>query len=131
MSTGLASFDAFAWSSLLAGRSALVCDGDRQRGLRLAEALEEAGAKVTLAPSQAVATEHLLARPYRIILAVLPGGESLSAPLRSALASAGKARIVLMMPPGLDKPPLPAARRVTLDIADRDLVLLLAGSADE
>ncbi len=55
MATGLASFDAFSWASLLKGRRILVVDRDGARGRAVVAALEEAGAVATLSPNQAFA----------------------------------------------------------------------------
>ena len=78
MATGLATFDAFSWASLLKGRRVLVVDRNGARGRATLEALEEAGAIATLSPNQAFAADRLAEGPFRHIVLSLSDAEALS-----------------------------------------------------
>lgn len=133
MATGLDSFDSFSWASLLAGRQVLLCDGVRERGLKTADALEEAGARATLAPGQAIAADRLATGDFALLVLVPASGESVSAPLKTALER--KRTAVLIVAPAERHRQLredfPAARLATPGIGGRDLVMLVTGTADE
>jgi len=133
MTTGLASFDAFSWASLLAGREALVVDGDSGRGRRVAAALEEAGAVATLAPGQVIGADRLRDRRFRLVVLGLVGDEAITERLEPHLPGLGGGLVILAEP---DRQAdlrafYPAARVGGHGMGDRDLVMFVIADADE
>lgn len=133
MATGLATFDAFSWASLLKGRRILVIDRDGARGRATVEALEEAGAVATLSPNQAFAVDRLTEGPFRHIVLSLSGIEALGVRLTSGLRAAGRGAIVLAEPArhGALRAALPEARTGDQTMDARALVLFLTETPDE
>ncbi|GGD20947.1 hypothetical protein [Aureimonas glaciei] len=134
MATGLPTFDAFSWASLLAGRQALVIDRQRSRALDLAAALEEAGAVVTLAPGQAIGADRLREGRFGLVLLALSAEEEVQERLLRQLAAAPAPQLAV-----LGEPRRHAALRATfagarigdLSMGARDLVLFILGTPDE
>ncbi len=134
MATGLATFDAFSWASLLKGRRILVVDRDRARGRAVADGLEEAGAETTIASSQAIALDRLSEGPFRHVLVRLDAPPAqLRSDLAERLSRAGRGAILVA--DASDHESLraicPAARLATPSLDERSLVMLLADSADD
>lgn len=73
MDRGLDSFDAYSLRNLLNGREALVCAPDHGEGLKLADALEGAGARATVATNQAIALDRASRRAFSLAVLVLDG----------------------------------------------------------
>lgn len=133
MATGLATFDAFSWASLLKGRRILVVDRNGAKGRAVVEALEEAGAVATLSPNQAFAADRLAEGPFRHIVLSLSGTETLAARFGEGLRAAGRGAIVLADPARHDevRAALPAARIGDQTMDDRTLVLFVVDTLDE
>ncbi|KQT52805.1 MULTISPECIES: hypothetical protein [unclassified Aureimonas] len=133
MATGLATFDAFSWASLLKGRRVLVVDRDGPRGRATLEALEEAGAVATLSPNQAFAADRLVEGPFRHIVLSLSGTEALGGRFTDGLRAAGRGAIVLSDPARHEelRTVLPAARIGDQTMDARSLVLFVIETPDE
>jgi CheY-like chemotaxis protein len=134
MATGLPTFDAFSWASLLAGRQALVIDRSRGRGLALAAALEEAGAVVTLAPGQAIGVDRLGERPFALVLLALSEEEPVQERLVRQLAASPVPQLAILGEPSrhtLLRATFAGARIGDHSMGARDLVLFLIGTPDE
>lgn len=131
MGRGLDSFDRFAWKSLLSGREALVCRPDRAAALRTANALEQAGARATVAESERQAADWLLRRIFTLILIELPD----RGPFGRDLVARAKDLDLVVLAPQVDHDRLlhshPAAILATSDISERDLVMKIVRSRDE
>jgi hypothetical protein len=133
MATGLPTFDAFSWASLLAGREALVIDRHFARAKAISAALEEAGAAATLAPGQVVGADRLRDQVFTLVVLGLSDDEPIGERLALHLPGLGPALLILAEPerhPAL-RAVLPAARIAGHGMSDRDLVMLITGSADE
>ena len=137
MGRGLDSFDDFDWPSLLAGQDILVVDRERRRGLKTANALENAGARATLCETQESTSDRLLRARYRLVVVGLaahpqPGDDALF-DLIDQLATP-----VLVMVDALRQAPVKqrlarrqqGARVIGHGIGERDLVLAITGSHD-
>ncbi|MEF2553787.1 hypothetical protein VQ042_20990 [Aurantimonas sp. A2-1-M11] len=133
MTTGLDSFDNFTWASLLAGRDVLVLDPDPVRGLKSANALDAAGARATLTANAEAARDRLLRRTFVLALVALPGEADLDDGLDAAFDGAG-IRLLLLVDRarrGAVRARHPEARIASLELSERELVMLLNGTADE
>ncbi|MEC5290513.1 hypothetical protein VSX64_06195 [Aurantimonas sp. C2-6-R+9] len=133
MTTGLQSFDNFSWASLLAGRDVLICDGDADRALKTANALERAGARATIAESQRVALDRMSRRDFALAVVVLEGQGELDATLSGALATSGT-KLLLMVDAErreATRKARPNARVASLGMSERQLVMFLTGTSDE
>lgn len=151
MPRGLETFDAFDWCSLLKGRDVLICDLDASRATATADAVEAAGARATIARGQTEGRDRAMRRRFSLAIIVLDADAELDDCLLSQIAISG-AGVVAMVEPSrcstfrhklnvragpeplvLTGAAVEASRVevVGLDIEDRDLVLRLAGSADE
>ncbi|MCB8836531.1 hypothetical protein [Aurantimonas sp. VKM B-3413] len=133
MSRGLDTFDAFSWASLLAGKDVLVCDVDERRAFRMSDALEEAGARATIAGSQRTAIDRLARRSFAISVVALPEGMDLERNLAVGLESSGT-RLVILAAPGMEEATAaahPAATVLRLTLSPRQLVMSITGTADE
>ncbi len=138
MGRGLDSFDAFDWPSLLAGQDILVVDRERRRGLKTANALENAGARATLCETLESTSDRLLRARYRLMvmgLAVNPEpGDAALFDLIDQMATP-----VLIMVDKLRQEPIKqrlagrqqGLRLVEHGIGERDLVFAITGSLDE
>jgi hypothetical protein len=134
MATGLLTFDAFSWASLLAGRQALVIDRQRQRGLDLAAALEEAGAIVTLAPGQVIGADRLGERRFGLVLLALSAEEDVQERMWRQLAVPPTAQLAVLADPSRHaslRATLARARIGDFSMGARDLVLFILGTPDE
>lgn len=133
MATGLQTFDAFSWASLLKGWLTLVIDRRTERGRSNAAALEEAGALATFAPGQAVGMDRLRDGGYRLVVLALDGDEAVGERIAAVLANLGGALVVLAEPGrhAALRGALPSARIAGHGMGERDLVLFITGSADE
>ncbi len=89
MGRGLDSFDAYSWRSLLQAMEILVCATRHAEALRLADGLEAAGARATIAQDQEIALDRALRRTYAIVLLVLDEDAEPAEPLRRKLAEDG------------------------------------------
>ncbi|MEX6508896.1 hypothetical protein [Jiella sp. M17.18] len=133
MATGLDSFDAFSWASLLKGRDVLVCDSDRRRALSIADALEEAGARATVAPTTEAALDRLARRSFSLAVVTQTSEARLGTPLAAALEAAGT-RLVLLADPAVQAEAArihPSARVLGLGISPRQLVQSITGTQDD
>ncbi|MBB4002335.1 hypothetical protein [Aurantimonas endophytica] len=133
MTTGLDTFDNFAWASLLAGSEALVVDQDARRAMRTANALEEAGARATIVPDRATALDRLLRRRFSLAVVSLEPGAPLDGDVEDALAVAG-IRLMLLAEPARHehlRMTYPYAAVATIGLSERALVMLLTGTRDE
>lgn len=133
MATGLKTFDAFSWASLLAGRQTLVIDRNAERGRSVAAAVEEAGALATLAPGQAIGADRLRDGGYALVVLGLAGDETLSEKVAPRLPGLGAALVILAEPArqaGL-RTHYPKARIGGHGMSDRDLVMFIIADADE
>lgn len=133
MATGLLTFDAFSWASLLKGRRVLVVDRDGGRGRATVEALEEAGAVATLSPNQAFAADRVGEAPFRHIVLSLTGPEALGDRLAALLGTARRDAIVLAEPGrhAALRAALPHARIGDQTMDARSLVLFVIETPDE
>lgn len=133
MATGLQTFDSFSWASLLEDRATLVVDRDAGRARRIAAALEEAGATVTLATSQAVGADRARDTLFRLVVVGLTGEEPLSERLAAGVGRPDT-QVVLLAEPALHarlKLGAPWARLGDHAMTDRDLVMFITRSTDE
>ncbi len=133
MTTGLQSFDNFSWASLLAGCDVLICDGDADRALQTANALERAGARATIAESQRVALDRMSRRDFALAVVVLEGQDELDAMLSGALETSGT-KLRLMVDAERREATRKAwlnARVASLGMSERQLVMFLTGTSDE
>lgn len=133
MATGLATFDAFSWASLLKARTVLVVDRNGPRGRATVEAVEEAGAIATFSPNQAFAADRLAEASFRHIVLSLSGGEVLGSRLLGGLRAAGRDAILLAEPARHAelRASLPAARIGDQSMDARSLVLFIIETPDE
>ncbi|KQT50925.1 hypothetical protein ASG43_06665 [Aureimonas sp. Leaf454] len=133
MATGLATFDAFSWASLLKGRRILVVDRVAARGRATAEALEEAGAEATLASNQGIAGDRMREGTYRHVLVSLDAADEVRAGFAERLGLCGRGAIILADPSrhAALRRPLPAARYGDHSMDARSIVMFLTETADE
>ncbi|HDZ72645.1 MAG TPA: hypothetical protein ENH55_07655 [Aurantimonas coralicida] len=133
MTTGLQSFDNFSWASLLAGRDVLICDGDADRALHTANAVEHAGARATIAESQRVALDRMSRRDFALAVVVLEGQGELDTTLSGALETSGT-KLLLMVDAKrreATRKARPNVRVASLGMSERQLVMFLTGTSDE
>ena len=133
MATGLKTFDAFSWASLLAGRKTLVIDRDAERGRTVVAAVEEAGALATLAPGQVIGADRLRDQTCALVILGLTGDEAIGDKVAPHLPGLGSGLVVLAEPPrqaGL-RATFPKARIGGHGMSDRDLVMFILADADE
>ncbi|WP_167591626.1 hypothetical protein [Jiella endophytica] len=129
----LETLDAYSWPSLLNGREALVCSPDHGEALKLADALESAGARATIATDQAIALDRASRRPFSFAILVLDGGGLLSSALHSTLR-AGRAQVVILAKPEHHDPlreQAPPAFVAARSITEREPVLTIVETTDE
>jgi hypothetical protein len=133
MATGLETFDAFSWASLLAGRRTLVIDRHADRGRGIAAAVEEAGALATLAPGQAIGADRLRERSFALVILGLAGDEAVGDKLAPRLSGLGQGLVFLAEPSrqAMLRRQFPQARVAGHGMSDRDLVMFIAADADE
>ncbi|ORE93988.1 hypothetical protein [Aurantimonas sp. 22II-16-19i] len=133
MGRGLDSFDAYSWRSLLQAMEILVCAPRHAEALRLADGLEAAGARATIAQDQEIALDRALRRAYAIVVLTLDEGAEPAAPLRRKLAEDGTRLVLLASEERHDalRSAVPEAAVAARRISDRDLVLFLVKTADE
>lgn len=133
MGRGLDSFDAYSWRSLLQAMEILVCATRHAEALRLADGLEAAGARATIAQDQEIALDRALRRTYAIVLLVLDEDAEPAEPLRRKLAEDGARLVLLVSEERQDalRRAVPEAVVAARRISDRDLVLFLIKTADE
>ena len=133
MATGLPTFDAFSWASLMAGRQVLVIDRLRPQALGLAFAFEEAGAVVTIAPGQAIGADRLRDQAFSLAVLSLADGEPVSRQLAPALAGNTMQWVVLAPPPIHADLRLRFAEARIGDhsMSDREIILFTIGTPDE
>lgn len=133
MATGLPTFDAFSWASLLKGRFILVIDRNGPRGRATVEALEEAGAIATLSPNQAFAADRLEQAKFRYVVLSLGEAEALGTRLSKDLLARGRGAIVLAEPSRHADlhAALPEARIGDFTMDGRSFVLFLIETPDE
>ena len=133
MATGLETFDAFSWASLLAGRKTLVIDRDAGRCRRVAAAVEEAGALATLAPGQLIGADRLRDGDFALVILGLAGDETITDRLAPHLAGLA-ARLIILAEPARQtrlRNTHPGARIGGHGMSDRDLVMFITADADE
>ena len=133
MGRGLDSFDSYSWRSLLAGQEVLICVRERGAAFRLADGLEAAGARVTIAEDQAIALDRAARRRFSIVVLVLDGSCEPSKMLRTRLDEDG-ARIVILAAEERHAAlgaAYPDTSIVERSISDRELVMFLVKTADE
>ncbi len=133
MSRGLDSFDRFDWPSLLAGRDILLCAARHAEALTIAEGLEAAGARVTIAEDQGRALDRLARRRFAIVVQVLDGTDEPSPGFSAAIRDHG-ARLVLLAEKDRQAAlhsAHPEAQLAERKISQRALVHLLVGTSDE